>query len=304
MLRTRHHCLAVTHLHDDGSLSRPGITAVSHPSRGWSRRILVARVLEGGAIGIALWCVFFSFQLLPGLTADTWGVTLFAIAGMVADATRFRRALVVTLIMAAALVVLVTQTSLSNAVASRWVREDPLPSTPLAAVVVLSAGVNPNATMGSDALDHLLFGLDLIRRGKATALVTTTVEQRFPRGLVSSLVDQARVVALLGNQVKWLRTAPTGTTRDEAVKSAELLMPLGIRRIALVTAPMHTRRACSTFEAVGFTVTCVPALVRSPGGWHPAPWPADRLRVFGEWIYETVGTLKYQSAGWLKKART
>lgn len=252
-------------------------------------------------MGIALWCVFFSFQLLPGYAADTWGVILFAIAGMIADVTRLRRALIVILIMSAAVVLLVTQTSLSNVIASRWVRHDLFPSTPARAVVVLSASVNPNATMSSEALDHLLFGLELIREARANALVTTTVEQRFPRGLVSSRTDQSRVLALLGSQVKWLRTAPTKSTRDEAVKSAELLIPLGIRQIALIAAPMHTRRACSAFEAVGFTVTCVPALVRSSGGWDPAPWPADRLRVFGEWVYEAVATLKYQGAGWLKK---
>jgi len=251
-------------------------------------------------MGIALWSVLFSFQLLPGFAADTWGVILFAISGTIADVS-LRRALVAILIITAALVLLVTQTSLSNAVASRWVREDRFPSTPVAAVVVLSAGVNPNSTMSSDALDQLLSGLELVAEGRANALVTTTVEQPFPGRRVSSRVDQSRVLALVGSKVKWLRTVPTESTRDEALKSAQLLMPLGIRRIAVVTAPMHTRRACSAFEAVGFTVTCVPALVRSPGAWDPAPWPADRLHVFGEWIYEAAGVLKYQSAGWLKK---
>jgi uncharacterized SAM-binding protein YcdF (DUF218 family) len=139
----------------------------------------------------------------------------------------------------------------------------------------------------------------MVREGKASALVTTTVEQKFPGKLVSSAVDQARIMALAGSQVRWLRTVPTGSTRDEAVRSAELLMPLGIRRIAVVAAPMHTRRACATFEAVGFMVTCVPSVVRSPGGANPGPWPADRLHVFGDWVYEVLATLKYRTAGWL-----
>jgi uncharacterized SAM-binding protein YcdF (DUF218 family) len=261
-----------------------------------------ARFVEGAAIGIALWSILFCFQLLPGLTADTWGVIVFALVGMAANVTRLRSALIAVLIVGATMVVLTTQTSLSNVVASRWVRQDRFPAAPLAAVVVLSASVNPNSTMNSDALDNLLSGLQLIRDGRAQTLVTTTVEQKFPRGSVSSRVDQSRVLALLGNETKWLQTAPTESTRDEALKSAQLLLPLGARQIAVVAAPMHTRRACSAFEAVGFAVTCVPALARSPGGGNPGPWPADQLHVTGAWIYELFGTLKYRSAGWLRKA--
>jgi uncharacterized SAM-binding protein YcdF (DUF218 family) len=258
----------------------------------------VGRLLEGAALGIALWCILFSFQLLPTFLADTWGVLIFGIAGMVVDAA-FHRTLVATLVIAAAVVVVVTLTPLTNAIASRWVRTDRFSRTPVDAAVVLSGTVNPNTTMGGNALDNMLFGLQLVRAGRAGALVTTTVEQKFPGESVSSVVDQARIMALAGSQVRWLRTAPTGSTRDEAVRSAELLIPLGIRRIAVVAAPMHTRRACSTFEAVGFVVTCIPSLVRSPGAGNPGPWPADRLRVFGDWVYEVIATLKYRAAGWL-----
>lgn len=268
-----------------------------------ARVAAIGRLFEGAALGIALWCILFSFQLLPAFFADTWGVLIFGISGIAANAA-FRRALVATLAIAAAVVVVVTLTPLTNAIASRWVRGDRFPSTPVAAVVVLSGTVNPNTTMGGDALDNMLFGLQLVRDGRANAVVTTTVEQKFPGKWVSSAVDQARIMALLGSQVRWLRTAPTVSTRDEAVRSAELLMPLGIRRIAVVAAPMHTRRACSTFEAVGFTVTCTPSLVRSPGAGNPGPWPADRLHVFGEWVYEIVATLKYRAAGWLNHPLT
>lgn len=263
----------------------------------------VGRLLQGAALGIALWCILFSFQLLPTFFADTWGVLIFGIAGIAADAA-FHRALVAILVIAAAVVAVVTLTPVTNVLASRWVRADRFPNTPVGAAVVLSGSVNPNTTMGANALDNMLFGLQLVRAGRANALVTTTVEQKFPGESVSSATDQARVMALLGSQVRWLRTAPTGSTRDEAVRSAELLMPLGIRRIAVVAAPMHTRRACSTFEAVGFTVTCTPSLVRSPGAGNPGPWPADRLHVFGDWVYEIVAALKYRAAGWLNHSLT
>ena len=213
--------------------------------------------------------------------------------------SRLGPVLIATLTVAAAVVVIVIETSIANAVASRWIRRDKFPDTAVGAAVITSASVNPNATMSSEALDHLLTGLELIRSGRAIALVTTTIEQQFPGGLVSSRVDQSRIVALFGSDTRWLQTPASKSTRDEAVKVAELLLPLGIRRISVVATPMHTRRACSAFEAVGFEVTCIPALVRSPGGQDPGPWPADRLRVFGEWVYEVVATLNYRSRGWL-----
>jgi uncharacterized SAM-binding protein YcdF (DUF218 family) len=266
-----------------------------------SARTSFARSLEGAATGIALWCILFALQLLPGFTADTWGVIVFAIVGALIGVTRLRPVLIAVLIVASALILVVAETSLANAVASRWIREDKLPATPVDAVVVLSAGVNPNNTISTEALDHLLYGLQLVRAGKSNVLVTTTAQEKFPSGLVSSVPDQARTIALFGGNLKWLRTGSTESTRDEALRSAELLLPQGIRKIALVTAPMHSRRACAAFEAVGFAVTCVPATSRAPGGRDPGAWPADRLRVFGDWVYEVFATRKYASAGWLKR---
>jgi uncharacterized SAM-binding protein YcdF (DUF218 family) len=263
--------------------------------------ISLVRIVEGAAMGIALWCILFTLQLLPGITSDTWGVALFSIAGAFFGVPPLRTALVATLIIAAGLILLVTETSVANAVASRWIREDGLPTTPVDAIAVLSAGVNPNNTISGEALDHLLYGLELVRAGKSRVLVTTTVQEKFPKGVVSSVPDQARIIGLFGQNVRWLRTAPTESTHDEALRSADVLLAQGIRRIILVTAPMHSRRACAAFEAVGFSVSCSPARTRSPGGREPGPWPADRLRVVGDWTYEVLATQKYRSAGWLKR---
>ncbi len=286
--------------YDDHSLSRPTVTESSRKLREGIRRVPLRRVIEGGAIGVALWCILFAFELLSGGAADTTGVLLFAFVGMLAGLSRLRRALLGILAVAAGAVVVVTQTSLSNAVASRWVRQDRFPDSALPAVVVLSGGVNPNGTINSEALDHLITGIELVRAGRAGVLVTTTVEQKLPNGVVTSTPDQSRIVSLFQGSVRWIHTRPGNSTRDEALRSAELLLPQGIRRIAVVAAPMHTRRACSAFEAVAFEVTCVPARVRSAGGGdHPAPWPADRLKVFGDWVYEAAAMAKYRAEGWV-----
>ncbi|HJQ53082.1 MAG TPA: ElyC/SanA/YdcF family protein [Gemmatimonadaceae bacterium] len=262
---------------------------------------MLISVAVGAATGTALWCILFSFQLVAGFVADTWGVLLFTIAGGIVGATRLRPLLTALLVFGAATILLVVLSPISTIVARRWVRADALPNRPLSAAVALSGGVNPDGAMTGGAIDNLLSAIALVRAGRALTLVTTTVEREFPSGDVSNRGDQFRLIAMAADTTRWLRTAPTGSTRDEAVESARMLLPRKLRDIAVVAAPMHTRRACATFEAVGFSVTCVPALSRLPGGRDPAPWPEDRLHVFGDWIYELAGTIKYRAAGWLPK---
>ena len=259
------------------------------------------RLLEGFVIGVGMWCMGFAFDLLPGVLGDTPGVLLFAVVATAASLTRARKALVIACGLVAAVVVIVSQTRISGALASRWVRADSLPAK-VDAVVVTSAGVNANGTINGEGLDHLLSGLELIRAGIADTLVSTLVVDNFGAGEVSSALDQDRVTAVFGGHITLLRTAESESTREEAVASANLLLPMKITRIVLVASPMHTRRACASFEAVGFKVACAPARSRAPGGgWTPAPWPRDRLTVFGDWVYEIVATSLYRRRGWLRQ---
>jgi uncharacterized SAM-binding protein YcdF (DUF218 family) len=271
---------------DPSSLSSPGT---------------LRRSLEGAAVGVALWCVFFALEVLPNSLADSPGFLLLAALGLLAGATRHGRILLGLLQFAAAITAIVALTPLSHAVATRWVRQESLPQGGVGAVVVLSVGINPDTTISSESADHLLMGLELVRDGQARALVTTTTADVFPTGFVSSETDQARIVGLFGQQVDWLRTSPGHSTRDEAIASAKLLLPRGARSIAVITSPMHTRRACAVFEAVGFEVTCVAARLRSPGGVPIRPGPTDRLAIFGQWVYEVTAIAEYAIRGWLPK---
>jgi uncharacterized SAM-binding protein YcdF (DUF218 family) len=262
-------------------------------------RVRVGRLLHSGAIGIAVWCIAFAFGVLPNVMADTYGVMIMLVVGIALGLTRYERVLSSALMVGAATIVVVALTPLSDAIAVRWMRADAAPSSSVAAVVVLSTGVTPDTAMTSAALDHLITALELVRSGKSSLLVTTVVEQRFPSGHVSSADDQARIIGLLGGGANWLRTPPVHSTRDEAVMSAALLFPRGARRIAVVTSPMHTRRACATFRSVGFDVTCIASRLRGPAGRIIVQSPSDRMTVFGDWIYEVTGMAEYWMRGWL-----
>ena len=264
------------------------------------RRERVKNALTGVAAGITIWCTLLALQVLPGFATDTPGVVLSATIGLGIGATRWRWLLLLMLQLVAAVVVAVALSPVSNEIAQRWVRNDPASKSSVDAVIVLSGGLNPDTTISAEALDHLITGLELIRSGRSHVLVTTTTREIFPTGVVSSEVDQSRIVALFPARVDWMRTVPGASTHDEAVESANLLIPKGLKHVAVITSPMHSRRACGTFEAAGFSVLCVAARLREAGGLPLEPDPRGRLAIFGQWVYELSAITEYSLRGWLR----
>jgi uncharacterized SAM-binding protein YcdF (DUF218 family) len=185
--------------------------------------------------------------------------------------------------------------------AERWVRDDPKPSQPLDAVVVLSGWVKPDSALEAVAVERLLTGLELVKAGLAPRLVTTRVVSTDGGIRVVSDDDQRRFVRLVGLESAWTEVDSVGNTHDEATRSAALLFPVGGKRIAVVTSPMHTRRACAVFEGVGFEVHCVAAREMVAVTRHPAT-PGDRLAAFRDYLYERLGMVKYRAKGWVKGA--
>lgn len=183
---------------------------------------------------------------------------------------------------------------------SSLVRRDPLPKGGADAVIVLSAGITADSLLSPEALDRLLTGLALMRDTVAPTLVVT--EPRRPGSRITTANDQARVRSLVARPFPMLMVNSVYTTRDEAVNSWKLLSPHAATRVVVVTSPLHTRRACATFEQVGFTVYCVPAVSRvySVTG---ADNGTDRLIVFREWLYERAAWLEYRSRNWVSRAR-
>lgn len=264
-------------------------------------RVLV--LVQGVTGGSAVWCFLSTLQILSGKMADTPGLLLIVSLGLIAAIARQRRLLLGSLAMLAMTVLLVSLSDATLVIASHWTHETRMPEEGIGAVVVLSGGVNPDTTISTDALDRLLTGLELVDRGLAPVLVTTTVHEIFPTGAVNSEIDQTRFVTSRLPRILWLRAAAGQSTRDEATAVAALLLPNGLRRIALVTSPMHTRRACAVFEAVGFSVICTPARMRDPSGIPLAPSPRNRLALFGEWVYELAAMGDYAAHGWVSRGK-
>ncbi|HEY4130599.1 MAG TPA: YdcF family protein, partial [Gemmatimonadaceae bacterium] len=273
---------------------RPSESAAARAARAADEKPRVStgrrrRAVVGAAIGIALWAIGYAFGLVPALLLGSNGLWLVLILGAIVGATRFDWVLRYLLIAGALILLIVAVTPLAPTLSKWWMRTDPMPPDGVQAVVPLSGGLNNQGMINAEALDHLITALELVKAGKAPVLVTTTVEHGFPvTGHFTSENDQAQLISLLGGNVEWLRAAIGYTTRDEAVETSKVLFPRGIKKISVVASPLHTRRACAAFEAVGYQVVCVVSRTSVPGGAIVADWPPDRFAAFGNWVYEVL----------------
>jgi uncharacterized SAM-binding protein YcdF (DUF218 family) len=193
--------------------------------------------------------------------------------------------------------IVIATTPLVEGPAVHWVRQDQLPASPLDAIVVLSADVNSDSALSSLGTDRLLTGLQLLRAGVAPRLVTTRITEHFGPRRISTDTDQDKLAHLAGAESVLVVGDSVASTREEAERTARALLP-SRSRIAVVSSPMHTRRACATFEGVGFRVYCVPARESEHVTWHPVG-PGDRLAAFRAYLYERLGMVKYRAKGWV-----
>jgi len=114
----------------------------------------------------------------------------------------------------------------------------------------------------------------------------------------SDSADLQSVISLAGKESRTILVDSVTTTRTEALRMKAIARANGWQTLAVVTSPLHTRRACATFEAVGFRVVCVPSTVRG-SGLIPGSIAEDRLRDFRSWLYETFATDSYRRRGWI-----
>lgn len=197
------------------------------------------------------------------------------------------------------LFLLVADTPIMSPAAAAWVRQDSLPAK-ADAIVVLSSNVNSAGMLDDQSVSRLLSGLELFQRGIAPRLITTEISTKYGDVTRTSTPDRERLVTLGGARNAWTFVTDVHTTHDEATHVASLLGGAAGKTLVVVTAPLHTRRACAVFEGVGFRVACTPSREQELVAWHPRT-ARDRLESFRQYSYERLGMVKYRAKGWISK---
>lgn len=270
------------------------------------RRETAARAASGATLGVLVWLGADALYV-PQITGIRPSYPFVAAAGVGAlvaalSARRGLRALSAVAALVALGVLFVTALPVAPALARGLVRQD-RPTVeagaPVDAVAVLSDGIGEDGLLEGQGLDRLLAGAALARRAARPLIISVVHPVREPQA--SSLADQRRVVDLVSPTPQLWIVDDVHSTHDEAVRMTAVARGQGWRRVALVTSPAHTRRACATFERAGLPVVCTPAPARdaSWGGPRPLRSAGDRLRTAGQWLYETLGWIAYRARGWV-----
>ena len=254
----------------------------------------------GALLGVVLWleCIAIGIPVIVSGSPGFSVIPIAAVCGALLGLTPLRRALWVGVAAAGLLIAVVAYTPVIRRPLDAMVRADSVTGRPLQAVIVLSGGVTDDGHLASPALDRLLTGLSLLRASSANTLIVSRERSNRGRGRTTSDGDQRRLIGLLERPVRVLVADPVFSTHDEAVRMRALTQPLGITNVAVVTSPVHTRRACATFEKVGFAVTCMPSESREVA-LHALRSAADRVGAFRLWLYEVAGTVLYRARGWI-----
>ena len=221
-----------------------------------------------------------------------------AIFGALIGATRLRPLVWVPAGVVATICIVAAYTPIVSMLARPLIRRDPLP-TRVDAIAVLGMGLTPDGMMREETLDRLLTGLSLAKRGLAPFVLVSRERRSFTGKIVSDSTDLQNVATLAGPSARVIFVDSVVTTRTEAMRMGAIARANHWSMVAVVTSPMHTGRACATFEAVGLRVVCVPAAVRG-SGLYPGANAEDRLRAFRSWLYEVFASSSYKSRGWIR----
>ncbi|MEN8640452.1 YdcF family protein [Pseudomonas sichuanensis] len=169
------------------------------------------------------------------------------------------------------------------------------------AIVVLGAGRDRGdpAWGGSDqpsylALERMRYAAQLAKASGLPVLTSGGLHYGTPPSEAQLMAE--RLQADFAVSVTWKEEA-SHTTWENAALSAQVLQPLGIRRVVVVTQAWHMQRSRWSFERAGFEV--VPAPVGFLGRDHARPFagllPESRaIWQSGQLLNEAVGLVGYR----------
>jgi uncharacterized SAM-binding protein YcdF (DUF218 family) len=156
---------------------------------------------------------------------------------------------------------------------------------PADAIVVLGrGGADSDGVLTNRSLRRLMHGIELYRERLAPLLVLSgTGEETGARAVLAEGLGVPATVIIQVSSVH--------TTREEAERIGELLLPRGRRRILLVGDPIDMPRARAVMERAGFTVLPAPTAATGPS------LPEGRLGLLRDIATELGGLAYYRITG-------
>jgi uncharacterized SAM-binding protein YcdF (DUF218 family) len=256
-------------------------------------------MIRGASLAVGTWLALGELGVVGSLGLKIpASLPLVAGAGAVIGLVRFEWLLWVLLAPATGVFLFVGLTNAMRGPIHRLVRRDSLPDR-ADAIVVLAGAMNGDGRIGETALARLAGGIGPLRSGVSSELVLTRQERGHGGTTIRSDADQASLAQRLAPEAHLSLVGPVKSTHDEALATAELAHTRGWHRVVVVTSPLHSRRACATFERVGLAVSCRPAEERRFAA-ESLGSPGDRITAFGEWVYETLASAVYRRRGWVR----
>jgi uncharacterized SAM-binding protein YcdF (DUF218 family) len=156
---------------------------------------------------------------------------------------------------------------------------------PADAIVVLGrGGADTDGVLTNWSLRRVMHGIELYRAVLAPRLVLSGSGEE-----VSARATLARGLGVPAGAIVQIEAART--TREEADKIAQLLLPRKERRILLVADPIDMRRARLVMEHVGFTVLPAPTAATGPS------LPEGRLALLRDIATEMASLAYYRIVG-------
>ncbi|NUM44311.1 MAG: YdcF family protein [Anaerolineales bacterium] len=188
------------------------------------------------------------------------------------------------------------------------------------AIVILGGGTHPPTYPRpgpevDDAGDRMIYGARLYREGKAPVVLVTggRLPWSFATGASEASQEMVDLLTFMGvPEEAILQEAESVNTYENGVFTKEILAPMGINRILLVTSAMHMPRSVAIFEKLGFEVIPAPTdfvITEFPEDLPLSQtWPnylfsifptADNLNKTALALKEYIGIVAYWARGWL-----
>ncbi|MCH8530133.1 MAG: YdcF family protein [Saccharospirillum sp.] len=168
------------------------------------------------------------------------------------------------------------------------------------AIVILAGGMEATpqelgyAAPDSNTLMRLRYGAFLHRQTGLPILVSggRVFDSEGPTLADAMALDLAQSFQV---STRWRETR-SRTTAENAQFSAEMLLPEGVRRIALVTESFHMPRSVLSFEQAGFEVIAAPTRLPREREARLLDWVpnAQALQSSSQTLHEWLGLIVYR----------